>query len=604
MSKKLLLGALLVSLCLSFALYGNTIPGEFVWDDAFFLIRPELGEASHLPKLWTEAVLPDSQSASLYRPFTMFTFALNLIAHGKSTMGFHLVSIVLNALVVWLVFVLVNTLFKNKTYAVFTALFFGLLPIHTEAIALMKARDELLGALFALLAWLAFIKAMAAKAGSTKWLALSALLFFVGMLSKEFVVVTPALFLFVYWVQQGSPPIRRLFTTAGWMFLFYGFFFALYLWMRSIAIPETAFGDDEIGPLSNILVAAPWWPGGVFTPLKILYIYIAKIFVPIGLTASYHFKAITLTLNIFYSWRALLGLGFLAGLIWLVVWKKTRATALGIGAATFLILYMPVSQVFLRGGDIMGERWMYLPSLGLAMIAGWCFVYLYERSREIAIVAMGCIVVWYGATTMTRNVVWRTPLSLFESMVRDSPTSVRGYSALAQYYFEQGQFKRSRELIEQGLRISNQEPNLYVIAASIAYKQQEYALAETFLRKALALPTFSSSAIINFPRILFAQGKYEEALLWFDEYVSELPATLIKLQERVLYASILTKLGKHELALLYIANDLADKKEHPDVQKLIAVNLYKTGKTAEALQFIDWDPGITEEKKIEILKNF
>jgi Tfp pilus assembly protein PilF len=231
-------------------------------------------------------------------------------------------------------------------------------------------------------------------------------------------------------------------------------------------------------------------------------------------------------------------------------------------------------------------------------------VYLYERSREIAIVTMACLAVWYGATTIVRNLVWRTPLSLFESMVRDSPKSVRGYSALAQYYFEHGQPQKASDAVAKGLAISNQEPNLYVVAASIAYQQRQYDVAEDFLRKALALHTFSSSAVLNFPKILFAQGKYEEARVWFEDFVSQLSPNQVKFPEHLLYATILTKLEKYSQSEFYITQNLATHREHADVKKLNAVNLYGLGKIPEALQAIDWESGTTDEKKIEMLNNF
>lgn len=588
---------------MSFLLYGNTLKGEFVWDDVFFTNNPSLKDPAYLTELWLEPVLPDSPATGLYRPLTMFTFALNLLADEKDPSGFHAVNIILNGLVSFLIFLLVFSLFKNKKLAFFSAVFFALLPIHTEAVALIKSRDELLSALFAVLAWLLFIKASPEKTRlRLGWLGLSAGFFFLGMLSKEFTVVVPALFFLVHWIQKGRPPLKRLWRDLGWGLLFYGGFFLLYLWMRQTALPGTIFGNDDIAPLSNILVVAPWWPGGLLTPLKIAYLYISKIFVPIGLTASYHFKAVTLVLNLFYSWRGLLGLSFLGILIWLASWRKTRATAVGIGSLTFLILYLPASQFILRGGDIMGERWMYLPSLGMAMIAGWFFTYLHSRSKVIAITLFIAIGIFYSAVTIPRNLVWQTPRALFESMLYDSPKSVRGYSAMAQYYFENGRFVESKEMIDKGLAITNQEPNLYVVAASIAYRQKQFDLAEEFIKKALALETFSSAAILNYPRILFSQGKYEEAQLWFDHFLVQLPASLIKFQERLLYATILTKLGSYEESLIYIQQNLVDKASHPDVKKLIAVNFYRAGNQKEAFKYLD--ASLSPEEKIAILEKF
>lgn len=573
MSKRFLFWVFVGSICLSFALYGNTLPGEFVWDDVFFTKRPELAQLSHLPKLLTEPVLPDSPAAGLYRPLTMFTFSANLLLGGQQPVYFHLVSILLNGLVTFLVFCLVWALFKNKPLAFFTALFFAFLPIHTEAVALIKARDELLAAALAISSWLAFLKATKGRLlFDQKWLAASAGLFFLGLLAKEFTVVIPSIFFLVLWAQKEKPwSIKNNLLDLWPGGLWYGATFLVYLWLRHLALPNMSFGNDDIGPLSNILVVAPWWAGEL-TAFKIAYLYIAKTLVPLGLTASYHFKAVTLVGNIFYSWRAMVGLAALAGLIVVAAWKKTRHTPLGIGAIVFLVLYLPVSQFIFKGGDIMGERWMYLPSLGIALMVGGLFSYLYKIKPKAVIIVFGFILVCYAFVLIPRNLVWRTPLSLYESMVADSPKSVRGYASLAQYYFENGRFIDAKKMIDQGLAISNQEPAFYVVASSIAYQQKEYKLAEEFLRKALALPTFSSSALLNFPRVLFVQGHYQEALDWYDQYIVLLPATSIGFQEKVLYASILTKLGHYERSTEYIKQNLVEYLDIEDVQTLLKIN--------------------------------
>lgn len=605
MPKKFIFFVFLGFLGLSFVLYGNTFPGEFVWDDVFFTQRIEFKDPAYLTKVWFEGVLPESPQANLYRPLTMFTFALNTVIHGQNPIGFHAVSIVLNGIAAFLVFLVVWTLFRNRTLALFTGIFFAFLPIHTEAVDLMKARDELLSATFALLSWLMFLRAVSRDgAWRFAWMFLSAIAFFLGLLSKEFIVVAPALFFLAYWAQHGIKPVRSRLFDAGWGGVLYGGFLFLYLWMRKQAIPEMSFGSDEIGPLSNVLVMVPYGID-VMTAFKIAFLYISKIFVPIGLMASYHFKAVTLVGNLFYSWRAMLGLVFLITLIIMAIWKKTRFTALGIGALSFLILYFPSSQLVVQGGDIMGERWMYLPSFGMALIAGWVFSYFYSRHKKATVAVFVCLMAFYAAILVPRNLIWRTPLSLFESMIEDSPKSVRGYSALSQYHFEHGSPAKALELVKQGFAISNQEPNLYVVAASIAYEAKEYAKAEELIKQALALDTFSTVAVQNYPRILYAQGKYEEALYWFDGFVSQLPPSKIGFSDKVLYASLLTKMGKYNQSILYIDSRLTARLDHPDVKKLLAVNYYRIGKMKEVSQYLsESDRAKSEEEIKAVLESF
>jgi len=214
--------------------------------------------------------------------------------------------------------------------AIFSALFFAFLPIHTEAVALMKARDELLGTVFGLLSWLAFLRASEKdKEFDKKWLFISGVLFFIAILSKEFTIVMPAVFYLVFWIQKKIRTQHFFCKDLWWGVIFYGFFFGVYLLFRHLALPEKMFGDDDIGPLSNVLIMPPRFVA-LQTAFKIFFIYLEKIFIPINLTASYHFKTLTLVGNILYSWRALFGLTILLGFVFLVLWKKTKSKPLGI----------------------------------------------------------------------------------------------------------------------------------------------------------------------------------------------------------------------------------------------------------------------------------
>ena len=583
MKKHITAWAFVVSLIISFGLYGNTLKGEFVWDDVFFTQRTELRNIGYIPRLFLEPVLPHQQAASLYRPFTMATFTINRAIHDEPV-GFHLVNIFLNALAATLLFRVVLLLFGDIALSIFSALIFMFLPIHTEAVALIKARDEILGTVFTLLAWQAFLVAFKKESLQKKYLVVSAGVFLFGILSKEFVVMAPPLFFIIHWVQKGIYPIRTRLRELGWGALLFGGALGLYLVLRHIAIPETSFGNDEIAPLSNVLIM-PERLVAFFTSFKILFLYISKTIIPIGLTASYHFKAVTLVKSIIASPQAMGGLVILVALLWVSFWKKTMRKPFGIGAIIFLVLYLPVSQFLFIGGDIMGERWIYLPSIGIAIMLGWLFVKFFAWNRPLALGVFVCLLVWYGSIVIPRNLVWQNSFSLFSSMVEDSPKSVRGYSALGQYYFEQGRYDDAVAMVNKGFLITNQEPNLYVIAASVAYKQGKFVEAEQYLRDALALPTFSTAAILNFPRILYVQKKYSEALEWYDGAISQLHPAEIGFKERLLYATILFQLKQYNKSIEYLLEQMGSDASHEDVSLLISANYYYLGEKDKAKEY-------------------
>ena len=111
---------LAASLLVSFALYANTIKGDFVYDDSLFNSRVELRNPKHLAKVWTESYIPSNPGDGTYRPLSIFSFSLSYIIFGESPLSFHIINILSNGLVVFLVYALIHKLFQNKILAIFT----------------------------------------------------------------------------------------------------------------------------------------------------------------------------------------------------------------------------------------------------------------------------------------------------------------------------------------------------------------------------------------------------------------------------------------------------------------------------------------------------
>src|SRR3989344_2682953 len=147
------------SILVSFFLYANSISGTFLYDDIAISSRPELRQASYLPKIWVEPYYPNDPEAGGFRPFVIFAFATHFIIFGDSPSGFHVVNILLNGFVTFLLFLVILRLFGKLSLAFVAAGLFAFFPIHSEAVAFIKSQDELWAAVFTLLSWLVFLQA-------------------------------------------------------------------------------------------------------------------------------------------------------------------------------------------------------------------------------------------------------------------------------------------------------------------------------------------------------------------------------------------------------------------------------------------------------------
>lgn len=586
------------AIALSFLLYGNSIGGDFVYDDHFFADRPELSSPGWLLKVWTEPYLPQSVAAGLYRPLAVFSFALNFIIFGKSTLSFHIVNILLNGAVVFLVFLLVLKLFKNKLLALFSALFFAFLPIHTESVAFIKSRDEILAALFALWSWILFISA--AETGNKidfKKIIISCAMFLLAVFSKELIIILPLLFLFVFWVRV-KPSLTRLAALAA-PFAVAGL---IYLGLRYKVLGSYAFGKDNMLFAVNPVGFADF-PTRIFTAFKIAFTYIGKTFVPWNLSATYHYDQLTLVSNIFMSWQALAGLGLLAALIFTISRRELRNTPFGIGAAAFFVPYLVISKFVFKSGDILAERWMYFPSVGLSIIGGYALFLIYEKRKKLGIAIIAAVLTAYALIMIPRNLVWASDEVLFKNMVKTAPRSVQGYANLANFYMKNDLLGEARQAAEAGFNIYPDYSPLLNVIGAIAFKDNNYDLAKTAFLKAIELNPEIPLAYSNLGRLYYGAGEYDKASEILARGIG-LYSIRPKPTDIFLYALSLVQTKRYNDSVNVVNKYFFNETNNSQVRFILALNYFKMGNIAEAKKYFDWNPNKTEAEKIKILKAF
>ncbi|XP_030332716.1 protein O-mannosyl-transferase TMTC4 isoform X2 [Strigops habroptila] len=200
--------AKMVVALISFLCFANSYDGDFVFDDSEAIINnKDLRAETPLGDLWHHdfwgSKLSSNTSHKSYRPLTVLTFRINyLFAGGFYPVGFHVINIILHCtisvLMVDVFSILLGGLqFSNKgrrlnlvpKTSLLAALLFAVHPVHTECVAGIVGRADLLCALFFLLSFLGYCKAFREnKEGhnfSMFWVLVSVILGAIAMLCKE-----------------------------------------------------------------------------------------------------------------------------------------------------------------------------------------------------------------------------------------------------------------------------------------------------------------------------------------------------------------------------------------------------------------------------------
>ncbi|HKF25108.1 MAG TPA: hypothetical protein VKB24_04005, partial [Candidatus Acidoferrum sp.] len=135
-----------VVLLMAFLLYGNTLLYGFVYDDHFQIEgNPYVHSFRYVGQIFTTTVWSfqgTEGQTNYYRPLMTFGYLLCDRVFQSSPIGFHLLNLLLNCVVVYLVFALSAALFRDESVALAAAAIFALHPVHTEVVAWIAAVTE------------------------------------------------------------------------------------------------------------------------------------------------------------------------------------------------------------------------------------------------------------------------------------------------------------------------------------------------------------------------------------------------------------------------------------------------------------------------------
>jgi len=435
MKDSLRIGLLLAVVAL---IYGNTLRNEFTMDDGIYVLRnPQVTQAS------VREFFTPNKFSNVFRPVTFATLALNWRVGGARPFGFHLFNLILHACVTWLLFLLLDEMLgaspQAKIVAFAAALIFAVHPLHTEAVASISGRAELLAAGFLFAAWILHLDDQQIPA---------LICFVLALLSKESAVVFLPLLLVGDYAIGKWKPISRYALFAGITLLYLGI-----LWK----VQGGRFGQVTIAQLDNPLaVIAPQWR--ILNALRVAWKYAELHFYPAKLSCDYSFN----TIPMYMDWRHTLpalaaAMAAIGAWIW-AVWK--RRTGLILAGGIYLGGFAVTANILMPTGTIMGERLAYLPSAGFCLLAALGWNWLRGRQRTVAVAAAAAIIAAFGMRTMVRNLDWKDNMSLYAAGVRVSPGSAKMHGNLGSEYQAAVQWDLAASEYETALRINPDYPDV------------------------------------------------------------------------------------------------------------------------------------------------
>ncbi len=509
----------------AFILYGNSITNEFALDDMPQIVNHKYvqqGLSGIVDVFTTNYWSGANQNLGYYRPLSHITFAIENEIHGNNPHLMHLMNVLLYALTGMALFGFLSALIRKRPFFVLAVILLFLAhPVHTEVVANIKSRDEILSFLNSILVlWLAFgyskNKNILSLVGA--WV-----FYFLALMSKETAMTTLAIlpFMLYFFTPRQGGYIAG--TTVSFIAVS-----GLFLLLKFVMIGTLSGSppvETNIYPYKELVERIP-------TAIFIFGMYMWRLVVPVRLLYDYSYSQIPGT-----SWTdPLVWLSFciLIILVYVALKNLKRQNILSFALIFFgATMSVGLAFVVLRGG-IMAERFLYAPVLGFSLTVCY-FVYKLlpwdKKSKQIIydfkpgasnafIAILAVLILFYSVRTIARNPVWKDNYSLFSTDIKIGDQSALllkhyGSELINMSVSEEDKFKkdslmeRGMAYVQKSLEINPRFSEAYFKLGYAYYQLRDYKKSIEYYKKT---NLNNSMNVSNIGLAYYMDGDYGEAL--------------------------------------------------------------------------------------------
>ncbi len=455
-----------VFLLLSFCLYFQSLSFGYVLDDKLVYTENTYVKEgfSGIGKILTTESFQgyfgkqmDLVQGARYRPLSLVSFSIEHELAGLSSGLSHFLNVLFYGLAAFICFITLRRLFNEKSadkkliYSIsfISALIFLVHPIHVEAVANVKGRDEILALLFSMLTLWAALKYTDTR--KVLLLIMVPILYLLGMLSKEntitFLAIIPAAII-----------VFRKHARAANMKVFFSLLISTiaYLVYRNYIIGYLLGGEPSNDLMNNSFLGMSSLQKYA-TIFYTLLIYLKLNIIPHPLTHDYYPYHIPI-MN-FGNWQVWLSILLHLALVGLMIVSYKRRKKLSYAIFFYIAAMSIVSNLVISIGTFMNERFAFVASLGICMILAYLIKAVAKKTSQphrLTLVLAGLLLFLYGFKTMTRVPAWESELTLNQAAIKVSKNSARANSFMATALFNK--YKNISDATEKKRLLAEAQP--------------------------------------------------------------------------------------------------------------------------------------------------
>ena len=522
--------------------------------------------------------------AGNWHPVTLLSHMVDCQIFALKPWGHHLTSVLLHAANTLLVFLFLRSMTGAIWRSVLVAALFGFHPLHVESVAWVAERKDVLSACFgflALLFYARYAQGQIEKDGERKrgvfsslfstftsgsyWLAF--VFYLLGLMSKPMLVTWPFVMLLLdYWPLERFQPSRALRLVVEKIP-----FFAL----AAVASVVTFMVQKHEGAVA----AGENLPLGARSGNALISYcrYLGKLFWPTDLAVFYPHPG---------YWpmeQVLLAGGLILGISVLLFVKRRRYPFLLMGWLWYCGTLVPVIGLVQVGGQAMADRYTYIPSLGVLILAIWGAYELTRRWRYHVIalsVAGSAAIVLCLALTRQQLGYWKDSETLFRHALEVTENNHIAHNNLGTALDKKGQIDEAISQFQEAIRLKPDYAEAHNNLGIALDKKGQTDEAISQFQEAIRLKPDYAEAHNNLGNALDKKGQSDEAISQFQE------AIRLKPDDASAYYNLgtaLDKKGQSDEAISQFQEAIRLKPDYAEAHDNLGVALGRKGQTDEAI---------------------
>jgi tetratricopeptide (TPR) repeat protein len=503
--------------------YGNTLLNGFVYDDYTQIVEnPFVHNFRHLREIFTTSV-GSFQGAegilSYYRPVMSFGYLICWQISGPIPFLYHICNVFLNCAAVLLVYFLGLRLFDDAILSLTAATIFALHPIHTESVAWVSGVTDVELTVFYLVAFWVFLDLP--RASNQRYWARRILMgvsFALALLSKEQAATLPVLatiYEHFYRDDRENTSPREKAGRYGILWVLNG----AYLLLRAGFLGGLLPSRQRTGvSLYEVVLSG----------LALLGQYFGRLLWPSHLALFHDFHKNTSPFQL----GVIFGLSSLLICALLLVRTGIRHPA-SFSMIWLFVTLAPVLNIRWLVTSVIGERYLYLPSVGFCWIVAygarklWLLLdlrpFIWRRALTCAICAIGVICL---VQIVRRNMVWHDQETFVRQIVAASPNGSVALATLGAIDWNKGDLPAAEREWLEAAKTRPDDSDLLEDFALLRAKEQRYPEAIDYFRRLTEQRPAYTQAHLEFGELYEKLDRNEDAEIQYRTAVAIAPANV------------------------------------------------------------------------------